>query len=127
MSLYLHIDLPKNLISEELVRQKNIPCFCKVAKEFEIEFLDPLPEATGVVQDWDWKLLHERVISGVGGLYTHYTFGMVTLEVAQPGVYKIIDLAMFDTGFGWCPVLQDGKYSPPGKFYDDDDEDDSGD
>ncbi|WP_426170630.1 hypothetical protein [Pseudoduganella sp. R-34] len=121
MSLYLQIDLPKNLSSEEVTRQKNIPCLCKVAEEFEIEFLDPLPGSTGVVQGWDWKLLHERVISGIGGLYTHYTFGMVTLEIAQPGIYKIIDLAMFDTSFGWCPVLENGEYGPPGKFYDEDD------
>jgi hypothetical protein len=121
----LHIALPHNLVSAELIQQKNIPCLCKIAKEFEVEFLDPLPEATGIVQGWDWRLLHERAIAGVGGTYTHYTFGMITLEVLQSDVYRIIDLAFFDRMFGWCPILQNGKYAPPGKFYDDDEEDDT--
>ncbi|WP_202419860.1 hypothetical protein [Pseudoduganella guangdongensis] len=68
VSLYLHIQLPKNLVSEDMVRQKNIPCLCKVAT----------------------------------------------------------DLAMFNTTFGWCQVLENGEYSPPGKFHDDDEDDDIG-
>lgn len=124
--MILHITLPKNLISEGMLRQKNIPCLCKVGKAFEIELLAPLPEATGVVQDWDWKLLAERSIAGVGGIYTHYRFGIVTLEPVQDDAYRIIDLAFFDTCFGWCPILEQGEYAPPGKFYDDDEDDDIG-
>jgi hypothetical protein len=126
VSLQLHISLPKNLITADLVRQKNIPCLCKVAKDFEIEFMDPLPEATGVVQGWDRLLLEERAIAGVGGAYTHYTFGLVTLDQIEPNVYKIVDLAFFNRIFGWCPILKDGEYTPPGKFSDDEDEDDIG-
>lgn len=36
------------------------------------------------------------------------------------------DLAMFNTTFGWCQVLENGEYSPPGKFHDDDEDDDIG-
>ena len=126
MSLQLNISLPKNLVTADLIRQKNIPCLCKVAKEFEIEFMDPLPEATGVVHGWDRRLLEERAVAGAGGLYTHYAFGLVTLDQVQPDVYRIVDLAFFNRIFGWCPILENGDYAPPGKFSDDDEEDDIG-
>ena len=109
-----------------MVRQKNIPCLCKVAKEFEIEFLDPLPAATGSVQGWDWQLLAQRAVAGVGGMYTHYAFGTVTMQPCRANVYRITDLTMFNTTFGWCQVLENGEYSPPGKFHDDDEDDDIG-
>ena len=60
---------------------------------------------------------------GGGGLYTHSAFAMITLGEVQSGVYRIHDLAMFYTGFGWCPVLVNGEYAPPGDFWDGDEDD----
>lgn len=45
----LNIDFPENMITDELLRQKRIPCVCKVSKEFEISFSDTVPESSGVV------------------------------------------------------------------------------
>lgn len=123
MSLQLRISLPVNLAAADMVRQKNIPCLCRVAKEFEIEFLDPLPEATGVVFRWDRRMLEERAVAGAGGPYSHYAFGLVTLDQLEPDIYWIVDLAFFNRIFGWCPILENGAYAPPGKFTDDDEDD----
>ena len=123
MSLYLHINFPKNLISAVMVRQEKIPCICRVGREFEVIISEPLPEALGVVQGWDRDLLEERAMAGGGGQFTHYENGTITLEEVQPNIYKIVDLALFYARFGWCPILENGKYSPPGNFWDDEEED----
>lgn len=123
MSIYLNIDFPHNLTVIELLQQKNIPCLCRVAKDFEIVFQAPLPEAVGVVHGWDRTLLEERAVAGGGGRYTHCAFATITMEKVQAGMYQIHDLALFYTGFGWCPVLVDGEYAPPGNFWDKEDDD----
>lgn len=45
----LNIDFPGNMITDELLTQDWIPCFCKVSKGFEISFSDTVPESSGVV------------------------------------------------------------------------------
>jgi len=32
----LKIEFPKNLVTDELLGQKRIPCVCKIASEFEV-------------------------------------------------------------------------------------------
>ncbi|MDQ4629831.1 hypothetical protein [Janthinobacterium lividum] len=123
MNIYLNIDFPQDLTVVEMLQQKSIPCFCRVAKDFEIIFQSPLPESVGVVQGWDSALLEERAVAGGGGRYTHYAFAMITLEKFQANVYKINDLSLFYTSFGWCPILINGEYAPPGNFWDNDEED----
>lgn len=36
----LNINFPKSMVADDLLKQKRIPCFCKVSKEFEISFSD---------------------------------------------------------------------------------------
>lgn len=118
----LHIEFPDDLTSADLLRQKNIPCLCKVSKEFEVVVEGPLPKASGIVSGWDRSLLEERAVAGGGGQYTHYCFGMITLQKIEPSVYKIVDLSFFQEPFGWCPILINGEYGPPGDFWDDEEE-----
>jgi hypothetical protein len=112
----LNIEIPKNLVTEQLLKQKNIPCFCKVSKDFEISFRQP--EATGNVSEWDRKKFEERAIAGAGGKYTHYTDGMITLREIGVNQYKIVDLALFYHNFGWCQVLENEIYAVPKNFWD---------
>ncbi|MGN2436276.1 hypothetical protein [Pseudomonas syringae] len=114
----LKIDFPKSMITDELLGQKRIPCFCKVSKEFEISFSDTVPESSGVVSGWDRRELELRAVAGAGGRYTHFANGLITLQKIDEDVYKIIDLEMFYRSYGWCPVLRGGEYAPPGDFWD---------
>lgn len=34
-------------------------------------------------------------------------------------IYQILDLEMFYRLFGWCSILEDGNYAPPGQLWDD--------
>jgi len=114
----LNIEIPKNLATEQLLKQKNIPCFCRVAKEFEILFQDPFPESVGIVSEWDRRELEKRAVAGAGGRYTHYTNGMVTLKEIDLNQYQIVDLYFFNRNFGWCPVIVNNAYAMPKKFWD---------
>lgn len=115
----LSIKFPENLLTHSLLEQRLIPCICKIATEFEIEFLDPLPEAAGTVLEWDRAELEKRAIGGVGGQYSHYAHGRVTLKKVDIDIYQILDFEMFYRLFGWCSILEDGNYAPPGQFWDD--------
>ncbi|MEO4013370.1 hypothetical protein [Pseudomonas rossensis] len=114
----LNIDFPKNLITDDLLRQERIPCLCKISKEFEISFSDTIPESSGVVSEWDRKELELRAVASTGGQYSHYACGLITFKEVSVGVYKIIDLEMFYRSFGWRTILKDGEYAPPGNFWD---------
>jgi hypothetical protein len=112
----LNIKIPKNLATEQLLKQKNIPCFCKVSEDFEISFREP--NVTGNVSEWDRKKIEERVMAGAGGMYTHYTDGMITLIEIGLNQYKIIDLTLFDRASGWCQVIENEIYATPKSFWD---------
>lgn len=60
-------------------------------------------------------------MQGAGGEYTHYSQGLITLEMIGERTYRIVDLEMFYTRFGWCAVIRDGEYAEPGTFWDEDD------
>ncbi|WP_432219469.1 hypothetical protein ACREYJ_12340 [Pseudomonas kribbensis] len=114
----LNIDFPENMITDALLEHARIPCLCKVSSAFEISFSDTVPESSGVVSDWDRSELDLRAPAGAGGQYTHYSNGLITLEKVAKGIYRIVDLEMFNRCVGWCAVLKDGEYAPPGKFWD---------
>lgn len=114
----LKIDFPDNLITDDLLRQVRIPCFCKVAAEFEILFSDTVPNSSGMVSEWDRKELELRAISGAGGQYTHYANGLITLKKIDESTFEIVDLEMFYRSYGWCVILREGAYVPPGSFWD---------
>jgi hypothetical protein len=111
--MLLKIQLPDNLVVQGLLEQKNIPCFCRVrSSSFEILFQDPFPQATGVVEGWDQRVLDERADAGAGGQYLHYCFGMVTLRKAGEHIFDIVDLSFFKSSIGWCSIVESGKLSP---------------
>jgi len=114
----LRIDFPKNLATDELLRQERVPCVCKIAKEFEIFFAETVPGSSGVVSEWDRKELELRAVAGAGGQYTHHASGLITLKAVGSGVYEIIDLEVFYRSFGWCAILKNSEYAPPGEFWD---------
>lgn len=114
----LKIYFPADLRTEDLLQQKKIPCLCKISKEFEVVFSDTVPHSSGVVAEWDRKELELRAVAGGGGKYTHYANSLITLKSVGDNLYEIIDLQMFYTSFGWCEVLKEGKYAPPGDFWD---------
>lgn len=116
--MILHIELPQNFVAEEMARQRDIPCLCRVATDFELLFQEPLPVAAGLVTGWDSNLLNDRAMAGAGGEHTHYSFAMVTLEKMTQNVFKIMDLSFFNRSVGWCPILMNGEYGPPGDFWD---------
>lgn len=114
----LNIDFPANMITDDLLLRKYIPCLCRISKEFQISFTDTVPESTGIVSEWDREGVELRAIAGGGGEYTHYANSLITLQKVEGNIYRIIDLEMFYTNFGWCVVLKDGEYAPPGDFWD---------
>lgn len=114
----LKIEFPDNLITGDLLRQVRIPCFCKVSKEFNISFSNTVPESSGTVLEWDRKELELRAVGGAGGQYTHYANSLITLRRESENIFQIVDLEMFYRSYGWCVVLRDGVYAPPGDFWD---------
>ena len=118
--MILKIEFPDNLITDELLRQTQIPCFCKISKEFEISFSDTIPMSSGVVLNWNLKELELRAVAGAGGQYTHYANSLITLNRVGENVFDIVDLEMFYRSYGWCVVLRGGAYAPPGHFWDED-------
>jgi hypothetical protein len=117
-SVELHISFPDNLTTEIMLNLKNIPCICRIGAEFEILFEDPLQVAHGIVTNWDRDKIDERAPAGTGGEYTHYCFGTVSLTKSGADTYDVADLAFFNIAVGWCRILKDGTYQPPGQFWD---------
>ncbi|MBB6488461.1 hypothetical protein [Rhizobium lusitanum] len=116
----IELTIAKNLVTRALLEQKGIPCVCRVGlgHDFEIDFIPPLPEAHGIVSNWDRKKIEERAPAGAGGRYTHYCFGKLSLMPIEGRKYAIVDLIFFYEDFGWCPVVVDGEYGPIGSFWD---------
>ena len=114
----IDLTISKNLRTGRLVRQREIPCICRIARQFEISFVEPLSEAHGIVTSWDRKEIEARAQAGAGGIYTHYCFGKISLSPIEGDRYKIVDLAFFYEGLGWCLIIIDGDYGPVGSFWD---------
>jgi hypothetical protein len=114
----LKIELPRNLLAQQLVRQSDIPCVCRIGRTFEIRLDAPLPPAVGTVEDWDRDALEERAPAGAGGEWTHHRNGRITLRPVAEGVYEIEHLALFYEGFGWVPVIVDSVDAQPMQLWD---------
>ncbi len=90
----------------------------RIADEFEIDFVSPLPEAHGVVNNCDSTKINERAPAGAGGKYVHYRFGKLSLAQIEGDRYQVIGLSFFNRTVGWCPIIVDGEYGPIGSFWD---------
>ena len=113
--MYLNIILPENLYTKSMLELAHIPCFCKKGGgKLELSFLHPLPEATGLVCDWESEKIDERAPAGAGGIYTHFGFATVTLKKIDKENYTIVDLSFFETCYpGWFPIVKDGEWAEP--------------
>jgi hypothetical protein len=118
--MILNINFPDDLNTKMLLGQSKIPCFCMVGESFEIRFDSPLPEACGFVSEWDRHKLEERAPAGGGGKYTYYQPALISLKEIDGGKYQVIDLELFCESVGWCPIINQSEYAPPGSFWDDD-------
>ncbi|WP_074924326.1 hypothetical protein [Delftia lacustris] len=116
----LHIRFPQNLITVDLLKQKQIPCLVRISNEFEVIFFDTVPDVSGIVYGWDRDELERRAVASGGGEYTHSARSLITLMREENDIYQIVDLKMFYRSFGWCAVVKNGQYADPGKFWDDD-------
>ena len=114
----LIINFAKDLLSQSLVQQKNIPCLCKIGINFEVHFPCLQYEKFGLVEDWDRKELEWRAPAGAGGAWTHHRCCLISLEPVSDGVYKIEDLSMFYEDMGWLPVLKNSIYVTPVGIWD---------
>jgi len=114
----ISVSFPKNLITDDLLSQERIPCRCRISKDFEIMFFDSTPQVSGVVTDWDRDELELRAMPSVGGQFTHNSCSLITLRASGPDVYEIVHLEMFHRSFGWCAVIEDGRYAEPKSFWD---------
>ncbi len=86
----LKIDFPENLITDDLLKQEQIPCVCKISNEFEIYFSDTVPKSAGLVLDWDRQELELRAVAGGGGEYTHHANSLITLKKSMLIVTKLL-------------------------------------
>ncbi|WP_082267107.1 hypothetical protein [Komagataeibacter europaeus] len=109
----LKIAFPDNILSKIIINQKFIPCLCKISRDFGLEFRDPLQEAVGIVLEWDYTLIEERAPALVGGEYSHYADGEISIMHVSEDIYDILDLKMFYPDYGWCPIIKDGDYAVP--------------
>ena len=67
--LQVQVKFVDDLHTENMLKTAQIPCLCKIAKNFEIDFLVAYPQVTGIVTGWDYKELALRVGAGAGGEY----------------------------------------------------------
>lgn len=65
---------------------------------------------TGIVNEWNIKDIDERVPAGVGGKYTHYKHGLITISHQIDDLYIIESLKMFVRGEGWINVIENKEY-----------------
>ena len=119
----LEIKFPNNIRTENILRQSRLPCLCKVSvRGFEVEFRSPMQTTIGVVKNWDRSAIESRVPSGAGGQYTYYSDALITLSMISNELFEIQQLALFDENFGWCNLIEDGKYSSVPNFFDADED-----
>jgi hypothetical protein len=119
----LHLEYPKNFLTNKLMLQEKIPCTIQISNEFNILFYYPLVGFIGKVYDWNKELLEERAIPMVGDYYTHNEQGAITLKKESDNIFLINELNIFYPDFGWCKVIENGEYAIPTNFYGNDEDD----
>lgn len=110
MKLRLRIALPDSIGIQDALRQKNMPCFCRIkGSVFQMVFQEPLFDSEGTVEEWVQEVIDRRAPAGAGGEYTHHCYGMVSLKNLEENFFEITDLSFFKNPFGWCQILMDGN------------------
>lgn len=109
--LEVEVDFPNNLYTQMILESEKVPCFCKISKDFLIDFLESYPQVTGKVLNWNFRDIELRTPAGAGGEYLHYKFGLITISYKQDNVYIIDDLEMFSLGWGWGKIIENRNYA----------------
>ena len=103
----LCIKFEKNGWFEYFIKNKNIPCICKIkGNDFSVEFFSPLPEAVGTVKDFSKEEINLRAPSYGGGVHTHNSFAEISLIEVSQDIYEISDLRFFYQISGWHQILE---------------------
>lgn len=103
----LCIKFEKNGWFEYFIKNKNIPCICKIkGNDFSVEFFSPLPEAVGTVKDFSKEEINLRAPSYGGGVHTHNSFAEISLIEVSQDTYEISDLRFFYQTSGWHQILE---------------------
>ncbi len=114
--MFLLIDIPQNIRKDELIKQQDIPCFCKVSNQFILTLdFDPFI-LEGEVIKWDKDKLSLMYPSGVGGEYIYYTHAMISISKILDCKYKIESLEFFNSYSGWCSIVINGEYAPEKEY-----------
>ncbi|EMN4129049.1 hypothetical protein ABN056_07440 [Providencia vermicola] len=121
--MILQIEFPDNLLLSQLEQQKKIPCHIQVSNKFEVVFEIESTRIIGEVSEYNRTLFEQRVIARAGGNYIYNEPSLITLSRASRGIYRVVDLCVFYSDFGWCSVIENGDYMEPHPFWDHDDED----
>ncbi|HGM9953492.1 TPA: hypothetical protein ACKRFF_004362, partial [Providencia stuartii] len=100
-----------------------IPCHIQISNKFEIIFEIESTRIIGEVSEYNRALFEQRVIARAGGNYIYNEPSLITLSRVSKGVYRVVDLFVFYSDFGWCSVIENGDYMEPHQFWDNDDED----
>ncbi|MGL3336740.1 hypothetical protein [Pseudomonas aeruginosa] len=98
-----------NAVLERCIRQERLPCLCRVSNDLEILLRDPLPAASGLVVGWSRNELDRRVVEGAWK-HEFTVNALLTLGKLDDGAYRIMDLDMFSSGFGWIALICRGNY-----------------
>jgi hypothetical protein len=116
--MILKISFPKNLVTDSLLKQNNIPCLCKISVcvkvGFKVIFRNPLPEVSGEIFHLNIKEMELRIPVRVGGEYSYTYFGLITLKASDSEEeYFIESLKFFDESYGWLSIVENGEFAPP--------------
>lgn len=121
--MILQIKFPDNLLLNNLEQQKKIPCHIRVSNKFEVVFEIESIRIIGEVSEYNRTLFEQRVIARAGGDYIYNEPSLITLSRISNETYRVIDLFVFYSDFGWCSIIENGDYMEPHQFWDSDDED----
>ncbi len=117
--MFLIIDIPQNLRTDELIKQQDIPCFCKVSDKFILTLDLDTFLLNGEIIGLDKNKLNLIYPAGVGREYTYYNHAMISISKIVNCKYKIESLKFFNAYSGWCSILIDGEYAPEQKYDED--------
>jgi len=105
--MILNIEFERNFFTESIVKNKFIPCVCRIkGLIFTVEFSRPLMAAIGSIQDFNLQDICDRYSAAAGGEYTHYCFGEISLNYLFDDSFEIIDLKFFDEIYGWINIVE---------------------
>lgn len=117
--MILSVEVPEDLSIKEMLKRKDIPCFCKVNTKSLLVFdFDPFL-LEGKILEWDARKMNLLYPSLVGGDHTYYNHALVSIDKISENNYKISNLKFFESTLGWCPIIVDGEYAPEPEYDED--------